>query len=123
MRDYISLMNHIATESLPLSMSAAAAAKVAKLVAGEGNPNLMLRLAVSGGGCSGYSYGFSLDEATTADDKVLEFHGAKLVVDDVSLDLLKGSEIDYVEDMLAASFRITNPNAKSTCGCGSSFAV
>jgi iron-sulfur cluster insertion protein len=116
-------MNHIATEPLPVSMTASAAAKVAKLVAGEGNPKLMLRLAVSGGGCSGFSYGFSLDDATTADDRVYEFEGAKLVIDDVSLDLLKGAEIDYVEDLLAASFRINNPNAKSTCGCGTSFAV
>jgi iron-sulfur cluster insertion protein len=115
-------MNHIATEP-QVSMTPAAAAKVSKLAAGEGNPNLMLRLAVSGGGCSGFSYGFSLDANTTADDKVFEFHGTKLVVDDVSLDLLKGSEIDYVEDLLASSFRINNPNAKSTCGCGSSFAV
>jgi iron-sulfur cluster insertion protein len=122
-KDYIKAMNHVATDSAPVSMTAAAAAKVSKLAAGEGNPNLMLRLAVSGGGCSGFSYGFSLDDNTTTDDKVLEFHGAKLVVDDVSLDLLKGSQIDYVEDLLAASFRITNPNAKSTCGCGSSFAV
>ena len=120
---YIRPMNHIATDAPSVSMTASAAAKVAKLVAGEGNPSLMLRLAVSGGGCSGYSYGFSLDDATTADDKVLEFHGAKLVIDDVSLDLLKGSEIDYTEDLLASSFSITNPNAKSTCGCGTSFAV
>jgi iron-sulfur cluster insertion protein len=125
---YIRAMNHIAADAAPssqqaVSMTASAAAKVAKLVAGEGNPNLMLRLAVSGGGCSGFSYGFSLDDNTTTDDKVLEFHGAKLVIDDVSLDLLKGSEIDYTEDLLASSFRITNPNAKSTCGCGTSFAV
>jgi iron-sulfur cluster insertion protein len=104
-------------------MTASAAAKVGKLIAGEGNPNLMLRLAVSGGGCSGFSYGFSLDENVTGDDKVFEFHGAKLVVDDTSLELLAGSEIDYVEDLLASSFRITNPNAKSTCGCGTSFSI
>lgn len=104
-------------------MTASAAARVAKLAAGEGNPNLMLRLAVSGGGCSGFSYGFSLDDNITGDDKVFEFHGTKLVIDETSLDLLKGSEIDYVEDLLASSFRITNPNAKSTCGCGSSFSM
>jgi iron-sulfur cluster insertion protein len=120
--DYINCMNQI-SDPLPLALTQAAAAKVRALAAKEGNPNLMLRLAVSGGGCSGFSYGFSLDETVTADDKVFEFHGAKLVVDDVSLDLLKGSQIDYVEDLLASSFRITNPNAKSTCGCGSSFAV
>ncbi|MDX2144632.1 MAG: iron-sulfur cluster insertion protein ErpA [Rhodospirillaceae bacterium] len=116
-------MNHIVADQPPVALTASAAARVTQLAAGEGNPNLMLRLAVSGGGCSGFSYGFSLDEAVTGDDKVFEFHGAKLVVDDVSLDLLKGSQIDYVEDLLASSFRITNPNAKSTCGCGTSFAV
>ncbi|MSO98132.1 MAG: iron-sulfur cluster insertion protein ErpA [Rhodospirillaceae bacterium] len=116
-------MNHIATETPPVSMTASAAARVQKLATGEGNPNLMLRLAVSGGGCSGFSYGFSLDEAVTGDDKVFEFHGAKLVIDDTSLGLLNGSQIDYVEDLLAASFRITNPNAKSTCGCGTSFSL
>ncbi len=115
-------MNHVATPPA-VSMTASAAAKVGKLVAGEGNPALMLRLAVSGGGCSGFSYGFSLDADVTGDDKVFEFHGAKLVIDDSSLELLAGSEIDYVDDMMAASFRITNPNAKSTCGCGTSFAV
>lgn len=116
-------MNHIAAEAPPVLMTPSAAAKVSKLVAGEGNPNLMLRLAVSGGGCSGFSYGFSLDEHVTGDDKVFAFEGAKLVIDDTSLELLGGSQIDYVEDMMASSFRITNPNAKSTCGCGSSFAV
>jgi iron-sulfur cluster insertion protein len=116
-------MNHIATDPAPVSMTASAAAKVSKLAASEGNPNLMLRLAVSGGGCSGFSYGFSLDGDVTGDDKVFEFHGAKLVIDDASLELLTGSEIDYVEDLMAASFRITNPNAKSTCGCGTSFAI
>jgi iron-sulfur cluster insertion protein len=116
-------MNHVAADQPSVLLTATAAARVIKLVANEGNPNLMLRLAVSGGGCSGFSYGFSLDDAVTGDDQVFEFHGAKLVVDDVSLELLKGSHIDYVEDLLAASFRITNPNAKSTCGCGTSFAV
>ena len=104
-------------------MTASAAARVQKLATGEGNPNLMLRLAVSGGGCSGFSYGFSLDDAVTGDDKVFGFHGAKMVIDDTSLGLLNGSQIDYVEDLLAASFRITNPNAKSTCGCGTSFSL
>jgi iron-sulfur cluster insertion protein len=83
----------------------------------------MLRLSISGGGCSGYSYAFSLDAETTADDHVFEAHGAKLIVDDVSLGLLTGSEIDYVDDLLAASFRINNPNATSTCGCGTSFSA
>jgi iron-sulfur cluster insertion protein len=106
-----------------VSLTQSAAKRVQVLVAGEGNPGLMLRLAVSGGGCSGFSYGFSLDAATNPDDRIFEHHGAKLVVDETSLDLLKGGEIDYVEDLLAASFRITNPNAKSTCGCGNSFSA
>lgn len=115
-------MNQI-TDAPFVSMTKSAAARVQKLAESEGNPALMLRLAVSGGGCSGFSYGFSLDSEVTADDKVFDYHGARLVIDDVSLDLLKGSEIDYVEDLLAASFRVNNPNATSTCGCGSSFAA
>ena len=100
-----------------------AAGKVQSLIAEEGDEALMLRLSVSGGGCSGFSYGFSLDGETTADDQVFEFHGVKLVIDDMSLDLLGGSEIDYVEDLLASSFRVSNPNASSTCGCGTSFSL
>lgn len=116
-------MNHIAADTPSVSMTAAAAKRVQVLAAGEGNPALMLRLAVSGGGCSGFSYGFSLDAATTPEDRVFDQHGARLVIDDVSLDLLKGGEVDYVEDLLASSFRVTNPNAKSTCGCGTSFSI
>jgi iron-sulfur cluster insertion protein len=115
-------MNQIA-EPAVVSLSKSAAERVKKLAESEGNPALMLRLAVSGGGCSGFSYGFSLDSEITGDDKVFDYYGAKLVIDDVSLDLLKGAEIDYVEDMLASSFRVTNPNATSTCGCGSSFSA
>ncbi len=100
-----------------------AADKVQSLIAEEGDDRLMLRLSVSGGGCSGFSYGFSLDSETTADDKVFEFHGVKLVIDDMSLDLLGGSQIDYAEDLLASSFRVSNPNAISTCGCGTSFSL
>lgn len=106
-----------------VSLSERAAAKVQSLIAEEGDENLMLRLSVSGGGCSGFSYGFSLDGETTGDDKVFEFHGVKLVIDEMSLDLLGGSEIDYAEDLLASSFRINNPNASSTCGCGTSFSL
>ncbi len=100
-----------------------AAERVKALIAEEGDDSLMLRLSVSGGGCSGFSYGFSLDSQTTGDDVVFEYHGVKLVTDDMSLDLLGGSEIDYVEDMLASSFRVSNPNASSTCGCGTSFSL
>jgi iron-sulfur cluster insertion protein len=115
-------MNNISPES-GVILTERAAAKVESLIAEEGNDSLMLRLNVSGGGCSGFSYGFSLDADTTTDDKVYEFHGVKLVVDEMSLDLLGGSQIDYVEDMMASSFRISNPNATSTCGCGTSFSL
>ena len=111
------------SEAALVQLTKAAADRVIALAAAEGKPDLMLRLAVSGGGCSGFSYGFSLDADTTADDRVYEFHGAKLVVDETSLDLLKGSEIDYVDDLMAASFRVKNPNATSTCGCGTSFSA
>lgn len=116
-------MNNIAPETPALVMTKAAADRVRVLAESEGNPALMLRLAVSGGGCSGFSYGFSLDGDSTDDDRVFEFHGSKLVVDETSLDLMKGSQIDYVDDLMAASFRITNPNATSTCGCGTSFSL
>ncbi|MDG2243991.1 MAG: iron-sulfur cluster insertion protein ErpA [Rhodospirillaceae bacterium] len=106
-----------------VSLTERAAARVTTLITEEGDDSLMLRLSVSGGGCSGFSYGFCLDSETTNDDKVFEFHRVKLVIDDMSLDLLGGSEIDYVDDLMAASFRINNPNASSTCGCGTSFSI
>lgn len=106
-----------------VSLTESAAKRIQALIAGEGNPALMLRLAVSGGGCSGFSYGFNLDQTTAADDRIFEMHGAKVVIDETSLDLLKGGQIDFVEDLLASSFRISNPNAKSTCGCGNSFSA
>jgi len=116
-------MNSIAPETTPLTMTPAAADRVRALASDEGNTALMLRLSVTGGGCSGFSYNFSMDSDTTADDRVFEFHGSKLVVDETSMDLLKGCQIDYVDDLMAQSFRINNPNATSTCGCGTSFAI
>ena len=83
----------------------------------------MLRVAVSGGGCSGFQYGFSFDDTVRDDDLTFERDGVKVVVDEVSLDLLAGAEIDYVEELIGASFQIRNPNATSSCGCGSSFAI
>jgi iron-sulfur cluster insertion protein len=116
-------MNQV-TQTVPtLHMTKAAAERVRILAEAEGNPDFMLRLSVSGGGCSGFSYGFSLDAEATPDDRVFQFFGARLVVDEVSLDLLKGSEVDFVDDLMAASFRIKNPNATSTCGCGTSFSA
>ena len=116
-------MNQVTANAPSVGLTKSAADRVHALIAGEGQPGLMLRLSVSGGGCSGYSYAFSLDSEITADDRVFEAHGAKLIVDDVSIGLLNGAEIDYVDDMLAASFRINNPNATSTCGCGTSFSA
>lgn len=112
-------------QSLPdaLLVTAAAAAKVRELVAEEGNPNLKLRVYITGGGCSGFQYGFTFDEERAEDDLALEREGMTLVVDPLSLQYLMGAEIDYSESLSGAQFVIRNPNAKSTCGCGSSFTV
>ncbi|MGC2854070.1 iron-sulfur cluster insertion protein ErpA [Novispirillum sp. DQ9] len=112
-----------ATPDTGVALTANAAARVRTLMEAEGNPALMLRVTVSGGGCSGFQYGFDLDTATRDDDVVLEQHGVKVVIDEASLDLLRGSEIDFVEDLMAAAFTIRNPQATSTCGCGNSFAL
>lgn len=104
-------------------LTASAARRIAHLAQQEGNPALMLRLTVSGGGCSGFQYGFSFDDRTNDDDHVYERDGSRLVVDEVSLDLLAGAEVDYVEDLMGSAFRINNPNAASSCGCGSSFSL
>ncbi|HAP99411.1 MAG TPA: iron-sulfur cluster insertion protein ErpA, partial [Rhodospirillum rubrum] len=84
---------------------------------------LMLRVTVSGGGCSGFSYGFDLERTTAEDDLLFEQHGVRVVIDEASLDLLHGSEIDYTDDLMAAAFTVRNPNATSTCGCGTSFSI
>ncbi len=106
-----------------VTLSESAAKRVAHLIAAEGNPELMLRLAVSGGGCSGFQYGFTFDQFRQPEDRIFEKDGVRLIVDETSLDLLAGSVVDFVEDLVGASFQIRNPNAKSSCGCGSSFAV
>lgn len=106
-----------------VSLTESAARRIGELKTMEGNANLMLRLAVLGGGCSGFSYNLSLDDRTNEEDIVFESHGAALVVDPMSLELLSGSTVDFVEDLVGSSFQIDNPNAASTCGCGSSFAV
>ena len=113
-------------QSAPRSvgLSASAARQVAKLKAQEeGGEALMLRLSVTGGGCSGFQYNFSFDDELHNDDAVFERDGVKLVVDEISLDLLAGSEVDYVEELIGASFQVKNPNAASSCGCGTSFAI
>ena len=107
-----------------LTLSEAAARRINKVVADEKNPALMVRLEVLGGGCSGFQYKFSFDgKFNPAEDIVIERAGAKLVVDQTSLDLLKGSEIDYSESLMEAGFQVRNPNATSSCGCGSSFST
>jgi iron-sulfur cluster insertion protein len=106
-----------------VTVSESAVRRIASLVAQEGDASLMLRLSVSGGGCSGFQYGFSFDNAVQADDRVFERDGVKVVIDDTSLELLAGAEIDFVEDLVGASFQVKNPNAKSSCGCGSSFSI
>lgn len=117
-------MSEVSTASRPrVSLTESAANRVQTLMEMEGNPGLMLRIMISGGGCSGFQYGFSLDDARNDDDAVFEEHGVKVVIDETSLDLLNGSVIDFVEDLVGSSFAIRNPNASSTCGCGSSFSV
>jgi iron-sulfur cluster insertion protein len=100
-----------------------AANKIFDLLAEENNPTLKLRTFVQGGGCSGFSYGFTFDEQQNEDDFVIEKQGTTILVDAMSMQYLMGAEIDYKEDIMGSSFTITNPNAQSTCGCGSSFSV
>jgi len=107
----------------PLQFSGAAAAKVRELVAEEGNADLKLRVYIQGGGCSGFQYGFEFDEAQGEDDLAIVTDGVTLLVDPLSLQYLMGAEVDYSETLHGAQFVIRNPNAKTTCGCGSSFTV
>jgi len=107
----------------PLEFTQAAAAKVRELVAEEGNPALKLRVYIQGGGCSGFQYGFEFDEQQAEDDLTISTQGASLLVDPLSLQYLMGATVDYVETLSGAQFTIRNPNARSTCGCGSSFTV
>ena len=105
----------------PLIFTNAAAAKVAQLIAEEGNPGLMLRVYIQGGGCSGFQYGFTFDEAREDGDTEVVTDGVRLLVDPMSMQYLTGAEIDYTEGLQGAQFVIRNPNATTTCGCGSSF--
>jgi iron-sulfur cluster insertion protein len=106
-----------------VSLTANAARRIAELKVQENAPNTFLRLAVSGGGCSGFQYGFSFDDARQPEDVTFERDGIELVIDEVSLELVRGAEIDFVEDMMGASFQVKNPQAVSSCGCGSSFSI
>jgi iron-sulfur cluster assembly accessory protein len=108
--------------ALPVTVSARAAKRIAEILKTEAQP-AMLRLAVTGGGCSGFQYNFALDDTRTDDDLVVERDGAIVLIDPMSLDFLKGAEIDFVDDMIGQAFKVNNPNATSSCGCGTSFSV
>jgi iron-sulfur cluster insertion protein len=112
----------MATFTPEITLTSSAAARVAQIAAKQGKP-AMLRLAVEGGGCSGFQYRFGLAERADADDARAETDGVTLVVDPVSLDLVRGCAVDYVESLGGAAFRVENPNASAGCGCGSSFAI
>jgi iron-sulfur cluster assembly accessory protein len=105
-----------------VTLSARAAGRLAQILAGE-PAGTFLRVAVLGGGCSGFQYSFDFDTARQDDDVVVERDGARVLIDATSLDFLKGSEIDFVDEMIGAAFKVINPNAKSSCGCGTSFSV
>jgi iron-sulfur cluster insertion protein len=106
-----------------MNLETGAVAKLRELIAEEGNPNLMLRVFVQGGGCSGFQYGFTFEEVKNEDDFDFAYDEVRVVVDSMSLQYLNGASIDYREDLQGASFVINNPQAASTCGCGSSFSV
>jgi iron-sulfur cluster insertion protein len=116
-------MNAVAEMPAALLFTDSAAAKVKDLIDEEGNPSLKLRVFVQGGGCSGFQYGFTFDEEVNDDDTVMEKNGVHLLIDAMSYQYLVGAEIDYKDDLEGAQFVIKNPNASTTCGCGSSFSV
>ncbi|WP_370301232.1 iron-sulfur cluster insertion protein ErpA [Alkalimarinus coralli] len=107
----------------PLVFTDAAASKVKSLIEEEGNPELKLRVFVTGGGCSGFQYGFTFDEAMADDDTAIEKEGVLLLVDPMSYQYLVGATVDYSEGLQGSQFVVNNPNASSTCGCGSSFSI
>jgi iron-sulfur cluster insertion protein len=116
-------MNAVTAMPSPLVFTDSAATKVKELIDEEGNPDLKLRVFVTGGGCSGFQYGFTFDDAVNEDDTSMEKNGVMLLIDAMSFQYLAGAEIDYQEGIEGAQFVIKNPNATSTCGCGSSFSA
>ncbi len=107
----------------PLTISDSAAWRIGALLAAENRPGVKLRVSVSGGGCSGFQYGFALDDRSEDDDILIERDGATVAVDGMSLMYVIGAEIDWVEDLTGSYFRVKNPNASSSCGCGTSFSI
>ncbi len=116
-------MPEVDTGNGAITISDSAAKRIGELIADKGDEGLMLRIAVSGGGCSGFQYGFDLDAALNDDDLIFKKGGIKVVVDETSLELLNGSELNFIEELIGSYFAMSNPNASSTCGCGSSFSV
>jgi len=116
-------MNAITEMPAPFVFTDSAADKVKALIEEEGNPELKLRVFVTGGGCSGFQYGFTFDEAINEDDTTMQKNGVTLLIDAMSYQYLVGAEIDYKDDLEGAQFVIKNPNATTTCGCGSSFSA
>src|SRR6266581_4595970 len=121
-KDMSEVMSEVGSERAVV-ITDSAARRIAALKEQEDAGGAFLRIAVSGGGCSGFQYGLTFDDQRSPDDVVFEHGGVTVVVDDVSLDLLNGAEVDFVEDLMGASFQIKNPNAASSCGCGNSFSV
>lgn len=111
------------SDTRQIKLTDAAAKRVQTLIDKSGNADQMLRVTVSGGGCSGFQYGFELDGHMNDGDLTFEKNGVMLVTDDASLDLLDGSEIDFVDDLMGSMFKVNNPNAESMCGCGTSFSI
>ena len=108
--------------AMPVTLSDRAAKRIADILKSEPQPSA-LRVAVTGGGCSGFQYNFALDEAQMVEDLVVEKNGAKVLIDPVSLDFLAGAEIDFTDDLIGQAFKVNNPNATASCGCGTSFTV
>jgi iron-sulfur cluster insertion protein len=116
-------MGEIKARPAPLSLTAGAARRIRSIVEREGRPGLRLRVSVAGGGCSGFRYEFALDDRDEEGDVRIERDGAEVVVDGLSLMYVLGAELDFVDDLTGSYFRMSNPNASSSCGCGSSFAI
>jgi iron-sulfur cluster insertion protein len=108
--------------NMPVTVSPRAAKRIATILANEGS-GAMLRLAVTGGGCSGFQYNFALDETRLDEDLFIEEGGAKILIDPMSLDFLAGAEIDFTDGLIGQAFKVNNPNATASCGCGTSFSV
>ncbi|HYB10959.1 MAG TPA: iron-sulfur cluster insertion protein ErpA [Alphaproteobacteria bacterium] len=115
--------NLVGTETPALLISESAERRIAALLAAENGVGLSMRVTVSGGGCAGFQYGFSFDDTRNPDDRIFERGQARVVIDEVSLEFLKGAEVDFVEDLVGSYFKVNNPNAASSCGCGTSFSI